>query len=339
MKTIRWAIIGAGGIADRRAIPALLQDPKNQIVAVMDQLEEVAARIAKKYGVAQYFSDAEAMLDAVACDAVYIATPVGTHYGLATAALAHGVHVFMEKPIALNAREGEAILQAAKKAGKQLTIGYMMGYHNLHQTARRLIKAGKLGQVHSVRMQFTCWYPDIPGAWRQKKALGGGGCIMDLAVHCMELFHQITGDEIGECKAYYATSTFRYEVEDTAVILFRSKGGIIGHIDVNFNIPDNCAASKLEIYGTDGSLYAEATLSQEETGRMKYIYAPQGAYDAQQSRTVTKAKTYYGKKGNIYTKQFRAFRDLVMNGQPDYANAEQALQIQRICDGIYGDHQ
>ena len=337
MKTIRWAIIGAGGIADRRAIPALLADPCNQIVAVMDQAEAVAKRIAEKYRIDRYFSNAQMMLDTVDCDAVYIATPVGTHYALATAALEHGVHVFMEKPIALNAAEGAAILEAAQKAGKQLTIGYMMGYHNLHQTARRLIKAGKLGQVHSVRMQFTCWYPDIPGAWRQSKALGGGGCIMDLAVHCMELFHQITGDEIVECKSYYATSTFRYEVEDTAVILFKSKGGIIGHIDVNFNIPDNCAASKLEVYGTDGSLYAEATLSQEETGRMKYIYAPQGAYDAQQSRSVTKAKVYYGKKGNIYTKQFRAFRDLILRGKPDYANARQALQIQQLCDGIYGD--
>ena len=339
MKIIRWAIIGAGGIADRRAIPALIQDPRNEIVAVMDQAGAVAEKIARKYGIAQFFSNADVMLDTVDCDAVYIATPVGTHYALATAALAHGVHVFMEKPISLNYKEGAAILEAAEKAGKQLTIGYMMGYHNLHQTARRLVQAGKLGQLHSVRMQFTCWYPDIPGAWRQKKALGGGGCIMDLAVHCMELFHQITGDEIAECKSYYATNTFQYEVEDTAVILFKSKGGIIGHIDVNFNIPDNCAASKLELYGSEGSLYAEGTLAQEEVGKMKYIYAPQGAYDAQQARLVTKAKTYYGKKGNIYTKQFQAFRALVTGGKPDYANARQALQIQQLCDGIYEDHE
>ena len=335
MKKTRWAVIGAGGIADRRAIPGMLLDPQNQLVAVMDLNAATAEKIAAKYNVPHWFSDAETMLDSVSCDAVYIATPVFSHYSQAMLALSKGIHVFMEKPIALSFEEGQEILAAAKKAGKQLSIGYMMGYHNLHQTARRLISEGKLGQVHSVRMQFTCWYPDIPGAWRQKKALSGGGCIMDLAVHCMELFHSITGDEIEECKSYFATSSFSYEVEDTAVILFKSKKGVLGHIDVNFNIPDNCAASKLEIYGTEGSLYAEATLSQEETGKMKYIYSPQGAYDAQQNRIVTKARTYYGKKGNMYCKQFKAFNAILAKGIPDYANAEQALHIQKLCDDIY----
>ena len=335
MKKIRWSIIGAGGIADRRAIPAMLLDPQNEIVAVMDTNAQVVKAVAEKYNVANYFTDAEKMLDTVACDAVYIATPVFAHYQQATMALEKGINVFMEKPIALSAEEGAAILETAKKNGKQLSIGYVMGHHNLHRTAARLVKTGKLGQVHSVRMQFTCWYPDIPGAWRQKKALGGGGCIMDLAVHCMELFHSITGDDIAECKTYFATSTFQYEVEDTAVILFKSKGGIIGHIDVNFNIPDNCAASKLEIYGTEGSIFAEGTLAQEEGGKLKYIYSPQGAYEAQQNRVVTKAKNYYGKHGNIYTKQFKVFADLVAAGKTDYSNAQQALHIQKLCDDIY----
>ena len=335
MKTTRWAVIGAGGIADRRAIPGMLLDPQNELVAVMDLNAATAEKVAAKYNVPHWFTNAEEMLDSVTCDAVYIATPVFSHYIHAMMALGKGVHVFMEKPISLNYAEGAEILEAAKKAGKQLSIGYMMGYHSLHQTARNLIQSGKLGQVHSVRMQFTCWYPDIPGAWRQKKALSGGGCIMDLAVHCMELFSKLTGDEIAECKSYFATSSFNYEVEDTAVIIFKSKGGILGHIDVNFNVPDSCAASKLEVYGTDGSLYAEGSLSQEETGKMKYIYAPQGAYEAQQNRVVAKAKNYYGKKGNIYCKQFKAFNAILAKGKPDYANAEAALHIQKLCDEIY----
>lgn len=158
---------------------------------------------------------------------------------------------------------------------------------------------------------------------------------MDLAVHCMELFHNITGDEIEECKSYFATSSFQYEVEDTAVILFKSKGGIIGHIDVNFNIPDNCAASKLEIYGTAGSIYAEGTLSQVEEGKLKYIYSPQAGYEAQQDRAVAGAKTYYGKGGNMYRKQFAAFNAILAKGQPDYSLAEEALHIQKLCDEIY----
>ena len=336
-KKIRWAIIGSGGIADRRAIPALLLDEENEIVAVMDKVPEVAKNVAEKYSVKNYYSDVEEMLKAVPCDAVYIGTPVFCHKDQALTALKYGANVFMEKPITMTAKEGEELLEAFKEKGKLLVIGYMMGYHNLHESARRLVKGGKLGQVVSARMQFSCWYPDIPGAWRQNKALGGGGCIMDLAVHCMELIHSITGENITEVKAFYGTKTFNYEVEDSATIGFKTKGGILGHIDVNFNIPDSAATSRLELYGTSGSLIAEGTLGQEEVGKMKFIYAPQGNYEAAQVRTTTKPKLYYGKRGNIYTKQFSHFNRLLKRKNPDYTSAREAIKIQKLCDEIYGN--
>ncbi|MBQ2444973.1 MAG: Gfo/Idh/MocA family oxidoreductase [Oscillospiraceae bacterium] len=335
MKKVRWCIIGAGGIADRRSIPGMLLDPQNEIVAVMDTVPAVAQKVAEKYGFPHYFSDAEEMLKTVDSDAVYIATPVFCHYDQAMLALKHGRHVFMEKPITLGAKEGKKLLNAFKKAGKQLMIGYMMGYHNLHVKARNLIQSGGIGDVNLFKLQFTCWYPDIPGAWRQTRAYSGGGAIMDLAVHCMELFTSITGEDFEKCTAYFTTKTFNYEVEDSAVITFKSEKGILGHIDVNFNVPDNAATGKMEIYGTAGSIVTEGTLSQEEVGRMKYIYSPQGDYEAQQNRISGKAQTYYGKGGNMYTKQFAAFGKLILSGKTDYTNAERALRIQELCDEMY----
>ncbi len=338
MKKIKWGIIGAGGIADRRAIPALLEDGNNEIVAVSDKVLGVAQAVAEKYGVKKYFTDEEELLKTVQCDAVYIATPVFCHKEQALLALKYGANVFMEKPIALNEKDGKEILDAFRAAGKQITIGYMMGFHNLHVKTSELIKEGKLGGVNLFKMQFSCWYPEIAGAWRQKKELGGGGCIMDLAVHCMELFMNITGEDIEKAKAFFATKTFKYEVEDTAVITFKSESGILGHIDVNFNVPDSCAPSRLEVYGTDGSVFAEGTLGQEEVGKLRFLYAPQGGYEAQQIRTVTKPKTYYGKGTNIYTKQFKAFNAILESGKPNYTNAERALRIQAICDKLYEEN-
>ena len=335
MKKVRWCIIGAGGIADRRSIPGMLLDPQNEIVAVMDAVPAVAQKVAEKYGFANYFSDAEEMLKAVESDAVYIATPVFCHYEQAMLALKYGRNVFMEKPITLSYKEGKKLLDAFKKAGKQLMIGYMMGHHNLHVKARNLIANGGIGDVNLFKLQFTCWYPDIPGAWRQTKAYSGGGAIMDLAVHCMELFTSITGEDFAKCTAYFTTKTFSYEVEDSAVITFKSEKGILGHIDVNFNVPDNAATGKMEIYGTAGSIITEGTLSQEEGGKMKYIYSPQGDYEAQQQRVIGKPQTYYGKGGNMYTKQFAAFNKLILKGELDYTNAERALRIQELCDQMY----
>lgn len=336
MKKIRWCVIGAGGIADRRGIPGLLNDPDNEILAVMDQRLETAKAVAEKYNIPAHFDDVEQMLRSTTFDAAYIATPVFCHYKQATLALQYGLNVFMEKPLAMTGTEGKAIVDAFEKAGKQLTVGYMMGYHNLHEKTRQLIAEGQLGDINLVRMQFSCWYPDIPGAWRQDPAKSGGGCIMDLAVHCMELFGSITGDKIADCQSYFGTKTFAYPVEDSAVIMFRSQKGVLGHIDVNFNIPDNCASSRLEIYGTAGSICAEGTLGQEEAGTMRFIYSPQGSYDAQQARTVAEPQTFTGAGGNIYQKQFAAFNELLLAGKTCYNNARTAQYIQTLCDRIYG---
>jgi predicted dehydrogenase len=136
------------------------------------------------------------MLETVDCDAVYIGTPVSCHFEQAMMALSFGKHVFVEKPVALTAKESRELVNSFKKAGKQITIGYMMKYHNLHEKAKEIIKADGIGQVNDVRVQFSCWYPDIPNAWRQKKALGGGGAIMDLGVHCIELVEYLLDEEI-----------------------------------------------------------------------------------------------------------------------------------------------
>ncbi len=119
------------------------------------------------------------------------------------------------------------------------------------------------------------------------------------------------------------------------MITFKSEKGILGHIDVNFNVPDNAATGKMEIYGTAGSIITEGTLAQEEIGKMKYIYSPQGDYEAQQQRVTGKAVTYRGKGGNMYTKQFAAFGKLILSGKLDYTNAERALRIQELCDQMY----
>ena len=331
---IRWCIIGAGGIADRRTIPALLKDENSKLVAVMDKNADVAKIIGEKYNV-PYYSNEKEMLENEKCEAVYIATPVFCHIEQAELALSYGCHTFIEKPIAFTAKESEELLNKFKKANKQLTIGYMMKYHNLHVKAKELIDNGEIGDISSIRAQFTCWYPEIPGAWRQNKKLSGGGAIMDLGVHCIELINYLLEDEMDEVKGIYSTRTFTYEVEDGAVIIFKTKKGVIGHIDVNFNIPDAASNSKLEIYGTKGYIIANGTLAQEEIGTLKHLYVNQGAYEASQNRVEYTPTEYQAENGNIYLKQLLHFREIVESGKPDYAYTEIAVNVQKVVDEIY----
>ena len=330
-----WCVIGAGGIADRRTIPALLTDPSNKLVAVMDKNPISAKATGEKYGV-PYFTDEREMLEAVTADAVYISTPVFCHYEQAMLALSFGMHVFLEKPVCLDSKKSRALLESFRAAGKQLSIGYMMKYHSLHEKAKALIAEGGIGNVNSLRAQFTCWYPDIEGAWRQKKALGGGGAIMDLGVHCLELIEDILGEPIAEVKAFYSTRTFSYEVEDGAVILLRTKSGILGHVDCNFNIPDKASESKLELYGSAGYIICRGTLAQEDGGTLSHLYCPQGAYEAAQNRITDKPVEYVGNsQNNMYRRQLAAFAELIKGGTPDYTLAERAVHIQELVDSIY----
>ena len=331
---MKWCVIGAGGIADRRTIPAILKDGKNTLVAVMDRVSAVAEQIGKKYGV-PYFTAEEEMLKNVDCDAVYIGTPVVCHFDQAMLALKYGKNVFVEKPVALNAKDGKALVEAFEKANKQITIGYMMKYHNLHEKAREIIETDGIGQVNDIRVQFSCWYPDIKGAWRQNKQLGGGGAIMDLGVHCIELVEYLLGEEIAEVKSFYSTRTFSYEVEDGGVIIFKTVSGALGHIDVNFNIPDKASESKLEIYGSKGYIICKGTLGQEETGNLLHLYAPQGDYSAQQNRTTDKPVEYACGGADLYLKQLQDFAEKVKSGKPDYFYAKRAVHVQEIVDKIY----
>lgn len=335
MNKFRWCVVGAGGIADRRAIPAIMKEENFALAAIMDRTPAVAERLGEKYGVKAY-TDEETMLKETPCDGVYIATPVALHYPQATAALKYGCNVLVEKPLGMNRRECDRLVAAFRRENKLLDAGYMMKYHNLHIKAKNLLRGGKIGQVNTVRFFFSCWYPEIEGAWRQQRALGGGGSVMDLGAHCIELAEYLLGEEIAETKSFLANRTFSYETEDTGVFLFRMKSGVIGSAEASFNVPDGCE-SRLEIYGTEGCVVCRGTLGQEEKGSLSYLRAPSAGYDAMQNRFKPKAKKYYGAGGDLYLKQFRDFAARAARGKNDLLSAERAAQVQGVIDGIYAE--
>lgn len=337
MEKIKWAVIGAGGIADRRTIPGIIGDGGSELCAVMDKNAELAEKTGNKYGVS-YFTDEEEMLKNTACDAVYIATPVFCHYEQAMLCLKYGKHVLCEKPVTLKTDEAKALLDAFKAAGKHFSIGYMMKFHNLHKKAKEMVAEGAIGQIADVRAMFSCWYPDIPGAWRQTKALGGGGAFMDLGVHCAELIEYVLGERITEVKSFINTRTFNYEVEDSAVVIFKTEGGILGHIDCNFNVDLATSPGRLEIYGTAGHIVCEGTLNQVEVGTLSYAYAPQDGYEAMQNaKDADRTAVFKGAEEDLYTKQIQEFCRVVRSGKPDYSFAETAVHIGELCDMIYAD--
>ncbi|RDW16967.1 gfo/Idh/MocA family oxidoreductase [Oceanobacillus arenosus] len=184
MKKLKMGIIGVGGIAQGRHIPAYLNIPdKVEIIAVQDVDTARAEEVAKKFDIPQVFTDYHKLFSVV--EAVTICTPNAFHAEITIAALEAGVHVLCEKPMAITAAECEAMIAAAEKANKVLSIGYHYRHLEVSQVAKRAVP--DIGDPLVTRVQ-ALRRRKIPG-WGvfTKKELQGGGSLIDYGCHFLDL--------------------------------------------------------------------------------------------------------------------------------------------------------
>lgn len=336
MKKVKWGVIGAGGIADRRTIPGMLLADNAELVAVMEVNMELAEKIRAKHNAKKAYDNIDALLADEEIEAVYIASPVVYHKEQAFKAAAAKKHILLEKPLALSSQESQEIIDKCKAEGVLLATGFMMRYHAYHQKMKEMIANGDLGQIVSCRGQLTCWYPDIPGNWRQNKATSGGGALMDMGVHCIDLIQYITGSKAKKVAGLAATRTFHYNVDDSSSILFELENGAFCYVDSNFNIPDEAAECRLEIYGTKGSFMASGTIGQVEGGTVRVTLSDDTkGYDAQQERDEKGTTELQVTFGNMYTKEIESFSNSILTGAPLQVPAEDGLQIQKVVEAAY----
>lgn len=336
MKKVRWGIIGCGGIADRRTLPGMMLAKNSLPVAVMDADLAVAERVKEKYGADYAFDNYEALLALPEIDAVYIASPVFAHKEQALAAVKAGKHILLEKPLGLTLADSIEIIETCEAAGVKLGVGLMMRYHAYHQAIKKVIAEGKIGDIVSMRAQFTCWYPKMEGAWRQDKTISGGGALMDMGIHCIDLLQYLSGLDAVECRGYAYNQTFGYSADDSAAVIMKMNNGALAYVDSNFNIPDAAAKCPLEFYGTKGSIIATGTLGQDEAGTVEILATSDDTgYDAQQNRSLVVAETLSVEFGNMYTKEIEAFADAVLNDTEPPVSGRNTILVQRIIDAIY----
>lgn len=245
MKSVKFGIVGCGAIARRRHIPDLAQNPAGKLVAFCDVVRSRAEELAGQY-VGKRYDDFNKMLADADIDAVIVATPNRFHAPQAIAAFEAGKHVLVEKPMAGSRDEAHAMMEAAKKAGKFLMVGQNQRLEPHHQKAREIIASSRLGKVLSFRTAFKHRGPDYwsidqgPGTWFFKKDPAVMGVCGDLGIHKADLMRFILGDEIVAVSAMMGTQNKTYEdgkpidVEDNAMMLVRTAGGIMGSIIISW---------------------------------------------------------------------------------------------------------
>ncbi len=333
---IKWGVIGCGGIANRRTLPGMMLDDNAELVAVMDMRIEAAEACREKYGAKYAFDKAEELLAFEEIEAVYIASPVFCHKAQCAMAAKAGKHILLEKPMGLSVAEAREIAEICDAAGVKLGVAFMMRFHSYHREMRRLVSEGILGEIVSARAQFTCWYPEMENCWRQNKALSGGGAMLDMAIHSIDLIRYITGLEIEETKGIFGNQVFKYGVDDAGIGVYRMSNGALCVVDSAFNIPDDVSVSKLEIYGTKGSMVAKGTLSQEEGGELEVLAVESaGGYDAAQNRSTVQPIPVSVEFGNMYTKELEAFGRAIRGEGEIPITASDAILSQKAIEDVY----
>lgn len=339
-KKLRWGVIGAGGIADRRTIPGLLLAKNAELVAVMGPNLERTEAIRKKYNAKRAYDSEEALLQDPEVDAVYIASPVVCHARQAKLAADYGKHILIEKPLAMSSAEGEDVLRHCAEKGVQIAAGFMMRFGAHVNNMKKAIAEGKLGTLVSGYSQFTLWLPYEEGNWRQCKAKAGGGCMMDMAVHCIDLMEYISGMRVTQVASFNENVAFseypQYDVEDTSTILMRMENGAQFVVQTNFNIPDEASKWRLEFFGTKGRLLGDTIIGQNDGGKLNAVFVEENlAYSATQDHADDAGLDIPGEFGNMYTRQIESFGNSILQGLPLEVPASDAVHVQIIMELAY----
>ncbi len=319
MRKIKWGVIGAGGFADRRSIPALKEAHNSEIVALMVRTEEKAKALAEKHGVPKFYTRVEDLLKDKEVEAVYIATPVYLHKEHVIEAANAGKHILCEKPMALNVKEGEEMIRECQKLGVKLMVAYMKRFHSYHQKIKQMIENRELGKVILTRIQTHLQYPPQPGAWRQDPSKGGGGPLMDVGSHCIDLAIYFLG-EVEEVTALVGNLSFDYPVEDTSTVILKFKEGAHALIDASFSIP--YYEGRVEVYGTERTVLCRKTMGPFTEPEMKLI-------DEEGERIVEVPPN------NPYKEEFEHFADCILQDRQPAIDGEEGLKSLRIIQAAY----
>ncbi len=305
-----------------------------ELVAVHDVNTKANQALAAELGVCAAASEADLL--ASEAEVIYIATPAYLHYPQTLACAQAGKHVLCEKPLGMTVADTEEMITACDQAGVKLGVGFMMRFQAQHQAALKWVHDGKLGDPVYARAQLSCWFPPMEGNWRQDPAKGGGGCLMDMGGHCIDLLEMFFG-EIKQVSCFTQNTLHHYKAEDSAVATLVFANGALATVDTSFCIPDAASKNALELYGSKGSILAQGTIGQGEAGSMvAYIKSEDIGYDAaQQVRNREQGTQISPKPVNMYRAEVEEFGAALVKNCPSLLDAWIGLRSQKILTACY----
>ncbi|GAB2693094.1 Gfo/Idh/MocA family oxidoreductase [Mucilaginibacter koreensis] len=258
MATINWGIIGCGDVTEKKSGPAFNKVPNSRLKAVMRRDAAKAEDYAQRHGVGEWYADANEMMAQAGIEAVYIATPPANHMPYAIDALQRGLHVYVEKPVTLNADEARQIAEAAKSSSTKLSVAHYRRALPMFLLVKKLLDEQVIGDVRTVQIRMwqspkPALVADVATNWRVQPELSGGGYFHDLAPHQLDLMLFY----FGKPKAYQGFSLNQsglYPADDQVCghILFENQVTVNG--SWCFNVAESDVIDECVVVGSKGSI-------------------------------------------------------------------------------------
>lgn len=224
MKKVKVALIGNGYIANRHAC-GLRTLPNVEIVAVVGLHIETAQTFADKYNIKEATTDVSTIFNREDIDAVIIGTPNKFHAPYAIEFLNKGKDVFLEKPMAMNAKEGLLIKKASDVNNRLVMVGHMWRFDTDVNFVKDIVDSGKLGHIIKTK-GYGIHENWGPAGWFSQKELAGGGALADMGVHAIDTARYILGDP-KPVKVYAKIGTYfgNYDVDDSGIVIISWENG------------------------------------------------------------------------------------------------------------------
>ena len=324
MKELRWGVIGFGAFADIAMGPAITSTPGHRLVAISGRDRKRVDGFAKKYGVARSCLSASELVSMTDIDAVYVATPNSQHCEHTCMAAERGFHVLCEKPMAVNVKQANSMIEVCSKHNVKLMIGNMMRFNPCHAWMKHSITEGVLGGITEAKATFEYHLTDAYPIWRLDPKVGGGA-VMDVGVHCIDLLRYILGSEVTSVGAFMDTGKHPFPVDISATAILSFGTGAVGTVSVSFI--NKQPLNRIEIRGTEGSMVAEGTLWRESTGRVSV----ETKYCTQTYNSSTAVP-------NPYILQIEHFSGCIKNNTNPLISGEEGLKDLTVCLAAYKSH-
>ena len=341
MAKIKVAIIGVGNISNEH-IQGYLRNPDVELYAFCDINEVQLKKQGEKYGISRLYTDMNEMLALKEIDAVSVCTWNAAHAPCAIAALNAGKHVLCEKPMAINKEQAMEMQAAAEKNGKLLMIGFVRRFGNDCAVVQDFVENDFFGELYYAKATYLRRKGN-PGGWFGNKALSGGGPLIDLGVHVIDLvrylmgkpkavsvygatFHKLGDRRHIKDKLSY-TSTGRSgedicDVEDLASGMIRFDNGAVLHAEASFSLNIKNPEGKIELFGTKAGAKLDPELE---------LYAEENGYMTNMTLTAPTALSFE----NLFKNETDHFISCVKGECECKAPAEDGVELMAILDALY----